>query len=467
MNDADVVGGRWALAALSGRVIRQPVYVAGEIKNAWQSVDTKRKAKAEPKMQHGGDTRADSLYPFVRSSPLAVVVLGMAAIGQVPVSFHRCYKPLLSVCRSSLVYDVLLYCIFCVSYVCLLKDQLMTVLDPETKLDALLFCLESILALLPSIVNPWVWACATNFRKMMWNFAEYEESFLSVTNRSLRDRWTNGVRNLRLHVTMLFLFGGVGCIAGPYFAITERTKAIFSTYNVTSDDPYGNTYYYVPAAFLSLVSSSLFFLFTIAYFLQLRETAIALSEHIDQLRPGDTAGVRRAQKLWVSLRALFNDRPSFYLLDVFFMSQLFAMLLLSVSLWYDLSSAKMLVSASTQVIWMFVLSFQAYRMSDLAHGAVSAMHGPVTAALDRLSMDARDEHFHRAFPAGSLVAKRFREHRPTSLHFHRLPNCHVSHHPHAVSHGCVSTVKLGQTGNRQHKEGYRHGILRKPHCGYC
>ncbi|XP_052132466.1 gustatory and odorant receptor 22-like [Frankliniella occidentalis] len=56
----------------------------------------------------------------------------------------------------------------------------------------------------------------------------------------------------------------------------------------------------------------------------------------------------------------------------------------------------MLVSASTQVIWMFVLSFQAYRMSDLAHGAVSAMHGPVTAALDRLSMDARDEHFHRA-----------------------------------------------------------------------
>ncbi|KAE8747537.1 Gustatory receptor 15, partial [Frankliniella occidentalis] len=217
------------------------------------------------------------------------------------------------------------------------------------------------------------------------------ESFLSVANRSLRDRWPSHVRNLRWGVIILFVFVGVGSIAGPFYAETE-----FGNSAITFNIVFKNMYYYIPSAYVSITSSTLFFMFTITYFQQLHEAAIALGEHLDQLRPGDTAGVRRAQKLWVSLRALFNDRPSFYLLDVFFMSQLFAMLLLSVSLWYDLSSAKMLVSASTQVIWMFVLSFQAYRMSDLAHGAVSAMHGPVTAALDRLSMDARDEHFHRA-----------------------------------------------------------------------
>ncbi|KAE8736870.1 Gustatory receptor 13, partial [Frankliniella occidentalis] len=59
-------------------------------------------------------------------------------------------------------------------------------------------------------------------------------------------------------------------------------------------------------------------------------------------------------------------------------------------------SARMLWSAASQVLCMLALTSEQFRMIDLAHGAVTTMHGPVIAALDRLSINAPDEHFHRA-----------------------------------------------------------------------
>ncbi|XP_026292387.2 uncharacterized protein LOC113216777 [Frankliniella occidentalis] len=384
------------MVAFSGRVIRfrdasQDVYIAGKTGKALKSVDTKPKRNGQQKQQDGEDTRTDLLQPFVRTSPLAVVVLGMAFIGLVPVSFNCLYKPLLSVRRSSLVYAVLLYSTFCVSYAFVWKDQLGKVLDPSSNWDSKLFSLEAILALLPCSIGPWVWTCTTNLRKLMWDFAEYEESFLSVTNQHLRDRWASRVRNLRGFIFVLFVIVGLGVTIAMLFSEIQN--------EYKSDDLAGTLVdmrFYLPAAYSSTVISTLLLMLNTTYSLQLREAATALSEHLNQLRPGDTVGVRRAQKLWVSLRALFNDRPSVYLLDVFFVSHIFIMMLLAVYLSFALLSLRIVMLAASQYFWMLFLGFELFWMSDLAHAAVTAMHGPVVSALDKLSLDAHDEHFHRA-----------------------------------------------------------------------
>ncbi|XP_052132011.1 uncharacterized protein LOC127751863 [Frankliniella occidentalis] len=116
----------------------------------------------------------------------------------------------------------------------------------------------------------------------------------------------------------------------------KETKFISGDLNAYDLDLSVNAWYYLPAAYSATISSTLIFLFHTLYFLQLREAATALSEHLNQMRPGDTEGVRRAQKLWVGLRALYNDHPSFYLLDVFYLSHLFMMMLFSVYLCFAL-----------------------------------------------------------------------------------------------------------------------------------
>ncbi|XP_052125620.1 uncharacterized protein LOC127749835 [Frankliniella occidentalis] len=169
------------MVALSGRVIRlrdasQDVYLAGKTGKASKSVETKPETNGRQKQQDGEDARTDSLEPFVRTSPLGVIMLGMACIGLVPVSFNCLYKPLLSVRRSSLVYAVLLSSTFCASYAFVLNEQLGRVLNPSTNWDSRLFSSEAIQALLPCAISPWVWMCTTNFRKLMWGFAEYEQT---------------------------------------------------------------------------------------------------------------------------------------------------------------------------------------------------------------------------------------------------------------------------------------------------
>ncbi|XP_052132013.1 uncharacterized protein LOC127751864 [Frankliniella occidentalis] len=47
-------------------------------------------------------------------------------------------------------------------------------------------------------------------------------------------------------------------------------------------------------------------------------------------------------------------------------------------------------------MWILLLALELFELSDRAHEAVTAMHGPVVSALDKLSLDAHDQRFYRA-----------------------------------------------------------------------
>ncbi|KAE8744568.1 Gustatory receptor 16, partial [Frankliniella occidentalis] len=396
-------GGRWAMVALSGRVIRlrdasQDVYLAGKTGKASKSVETKPETNGRQKQQDGEDARTCPFLSIVCVSFRGILhSLLQATEHALNNSIQLTDKPLFSVRRSSLVYAVLLYSIFCVSYAFVWRDQLGPSLNPSTNWDSRLFSLEALLALLPSAISPWVWMCTTNLRKVMWGFAEYQEAFLSVTNQHLRDRWSSRVRFLRGFVFVLFVVPLLLIIVGMIASKKkEQTKFISGDLNAYDLDLSVNAWYYLPAAYSATVSFFLILLFHTAYSLQLREAATALSEHLNQMRPGDTEGVRRAQKLWVGLRALYNDHPSLYLLDVFYLTHVFLLMLFSVYLCFALLSLGVLEAGASQVMWMLLLAFGLFQVSNRAHEAVTAMHGPVVSALDKLSMDAHDQAFFRA-----------------------------------------------------------------------